>query len=140
MLARSVVLLEARREPGAVIAERVFGESPDRPAPLERITAQVRAAIANAPPAAMLVLDDGGAAANPLSTREAIQSIAGLVGRRPVCLRAAAGAMALANVLVALKSGVRHLGVAGSADRRYAPREDVAAMLSRMGVEIAPPG
>ena len=62
---------------------------------------------------------------------------AGVVGRTPVGLRPGAGPMALANVLVALKSGVHHLSAASDTDH-YVAMPDLVDMLQRMQVGILP--
>lgn len=140
VLAKEVTLLPAGREPGAAVLDRAFGVSADAPASVEAIVARVRDALAGgagSPPPSMLVLDDAAGAADPLQVRLVIQAIAGLVGKGTVvALRLAAGPMALANVVVALKSGVHHLSVAEPAGGAELARGDVVRMLGRMGVAI----
>ena len=84
----------------------------------------------------MLLLDDATAAADPLLIRKTLQAIAGLVGRTPVGLRLGAGPMALANLVVGLKSGIHHVSVAAEGDTTYVSDADVRHMLIRMGVAI----
>ena len=118
--------------------DRAFGRNASKPDPVETVVARVRDALLapGSESARLLVLDDAAAAADPLQLRLVIQSIAGLVGRTAVALRPGAGAMALANVLVALKSGIRHLAVSAETGGRYAAASEVRTMLARMGVEV----
>lgn len=138
VLASEVTLLEAGAETDALVIECAFGPHATAPDAVEAVVARVREAL-RAPgseSARLLVLDDAAAAADPLQLRLVIQSIAGLVGRTAVALRPGAGAMALANVLVALKSGIRHLAVSAGPGGRYAAAADVRTLLARMGVAI----
>lgn len=79
---------------------------------------------------------DLAAAADPLSLRLSLQGLAGHLGRTTVALRAGAGPMALANVLVALKSGVHALAVSPTDAGPWVARADVERMLARMGVTV----
>lgn len=138
VLASEATLLEAGAEAGAVVVERAFGRDASAPDPVETVVARVREALLapGSESARLLVLDDAASAADPLQLRLVIQSIAGLVGRTAVALRPGAGAMALANVLVALKSGIRHLAVSADTSGRYVAASDVRTMLTRMGVAV----
>lgn len=134
VLANRATLLRAGEEANAVIIDQAFGPRSDAPAEVETIVARVRAALAT--PAALLVLDDVAAAADPLQVRLTIQAIAGLVGKTAVALRLGAGPMALANVLVGLKSGVHHVSVSPTASGPYLAEPDLRTMLGRMGVAV----
>jgi flavin reductase (DIM6/NTAB) family NADH-FMN oxidoreductase RutF len=138
VLASRVRLCRAGAEPGAAVVMRAFGAAADRPDAVETIVERVRAALAAAQPALpeLLILDDAVAAADPLLVRQTLQAIGRLVGRTPVALRPGAGPMALANVVVALKSGVQHLAVSADAAGPYVAEADVRTMLARMGVDI----
>ena len=135
VLAGHAALLPAGAEPGATVIENAFGESDDAPATVDAIVKRVRTAVQNGH-ADLLVLDDAPAAADPLLVRQTLQAIAGLVGRTPVGLRLGAGPMALANLVVGLKSGIHHVSVASDGDARYVSDADVRHMLTRMGVTI----
>ena len=135
VLAAHAALMTAGAEPDAVVVDSAFGGSGDAPATVDDIVARVRAAMQRGD-AGLLVLDDAPAAADPLLVRQALQAIAGLVGRTPVGLRLGAGPMALANLVVGLKSGIHHVSVAAEDDTRYVSETDVRHMLTRMGVAI----
>ncbi len=138
VLASEATLLRAGAEPtGSVVVTNAFGAAAASPAAVETLISRVQATLAESPNPPMLVLDDAATAADPLQLRLAIQAIAGLVGRVPVALRLGAGPMALANVLVALKSGVRHLVVSPDSSSAYLAEADVATMLRRMGVGLS---
>jgi flavin reductase (DIM6/NTAB) family NADH-FMN oxidoreductase RutF len=135
VLASRVRLCRAAAQPGAVVVTQAFGAAADRPDTVDTIVERVRAALAAAQPA-LLILDDAAAAADPLLVRQTLQAIGRLVGRTPVALGPGAGPMALANVVVALKSGVHHLAVSADAAGPYVAEADVRTMLARMGVDI----
>lgn len=77
----------------------------------------------------LLVLDDRSGAADPLLLRRALQAVGAVSGRTPVSLRFGDTPLTLANVLVACKSGVRHLHLDGGADR-----DALVDMLDRMSI------
>ena len=137
MLVSEVSLIAAGAVANAVIVENSFGRSSDAPIEVDTTVAIVREALAANSSAALLVLDDSAAAADPLRVRLTIQAIAGLVGKTAVVLRPGAGPMALANVLVGLKSGVRHLAVSPDTSGPYVTEQDVRTLLRRMGVSVA---
>lgn len=136
LLVSEVSLIAAGTEANAVVVQNAFGRSSDAPDDVDTTVTRVREALTANSSAALLVLDDAAAAADPLRVRLTIQAIAGLVGKTAVVLRAGAGAMALANVLVGLKSGIRHLSVSHDASGPYVSAQDVRALLGRMGVGI----
>lgn len=137
VLASKVKLIRVGSESGVVLVEDAFGPSMDAPAAVEVIVERVRQALASAVPApALLVLDDAAAVADPLLVRQTLQAIGRLVGRTAVALRPGAGPMALANIVVALKSGVHQLCVGGDGQGPYVAERDVRTMLTRMGVDI----
>lgn len=137
ILVSEVSIIHAGAEVNAVVVENAFGDSSDAPIEVDTTVARVREALTVNSTAALLVLDDAAAAADPLRVRLTIQAIAGLVGKTAVVLRPGAGPMALANVLVGLKSGIRHLSVSLDAAGPYAAEQDVHMLLGRMGVGIA---
>ena len=136
VLASAATLLIAGQEANAAVVANAFGAAASTPDTVETTVARVQVALASAPTAMLLILDDAAAAADPLSLRLVIQAIAGLVGRMPVALRLGHGPMALANVLVALKSGVHQLAVSLDASGPYVAQADVRTMLERMGVAL----
>lgn len=136
VLAPEATVERAGAEAGAVTIDKAFGDSPAQPATAQSVVAKVQQALAANPGAKLIVLDDAPGAGDPLLVRLAIQALAGIVGRTPVALRPAAGPMALANVVVALKSGVRHLGVSPDGAGPYVAEGDVRHMLQRMGVAV----
>ena len=136
VLVKEATLTPAGSEAQAAVVSNAFGPRGDQPAEVEAIVARVRETLAANPAASLLVLDDAAAAADPLLLRLSIQAIAGLVGRTAVGLRPGNAPMALANVVVALKSGIRHLGVSTKSGEAYVPAADVRTMLSRMGVSV----
>lgn len=119
-----------------VVINDAFGARTDKPATVDDIVVRVQAAMQDHPDAEQLVLDDAAAAADPLLVRRTLQAIAGLIGRTPVTLQAGAGPMALANVVVGLKSGIHHYGVSEQSGP-YVHDADLRHMLGRMGVEIS---
>lgn len=119
-----------------VVVDNAFGDDPSRPAPLDAVVARVDDALDDT--VALLVLDDRAGAADPVLLRRVLQALAGHMGRTRVALRPAAGPMALANVLVALKSGVHHLQ-ADPAGAVYVATADLTDMLDRMGVSLRAP-
>jgi flavin reductase (DIM6/NTAB) family NADH-FMN oxidoreductase RutF len=135
VLAREATLARAGAERDATVIANAFGADPARPDPVDAIVARVQETMAGAP-VRLLLLDDAAGAADPLLVRQVIQSIAGLVGRSAVGLRPRAGPMALANVLVALKSGVRQLSASPGAAGPYVAEQDLRTMLARMGVAV----
>lgn len=136
VLANEATLLQALHEPDAVTVQNAFGADRASPAEPAAIVARVRDALAAASGARLLVLDDTVGAADPLLLRLAVQALAGLVGRTAVGLRLAAGPMALANIVVGLKSGVRHISVSPDGHGPYVSAADVGTMLQRMKVAI----
>ena len=138
VLAHKATLQPAITESTAthVVINDAFGASADAPATVEDIVVRVQAAMQDCQGAEQLVLDDAAAAADPLLVRRTLQAIAGLVGRTPVTLQAGAGPMALANVVVGLKSGIHHYGVSEDSGA-YVREADLRHMLGRMGVEIS---
>ena len=137
VLASEATLLVAGAEPGARVIANAFGAGADAPAEIETTVSRVREALAEgAEPPSLLLLDDTAGAADPRQLRLVIQTIAGLVGRTPVALRLAAGSMALANALVALKSGVRHLAASTDPTQPWLAEADLRAMLARMKVAV----
>jgi flavin reductase (DIM6/NTAB) family NADH-FMN oxidoreductase RutF len=134
VLASEASLLVAGQEPDAVVVANAFGTDRNTPAPVDAVVGRVREALGEPATAPLLVLDDAASAADPLQVRLVVQAIAGLVGRTPVALRLGAGPMALACVLVALKSGVRQLSVSADPASPYVAAADVRTMLARMGV------
>lgn len=137
VLASEATLLRAGAEAGAAVVEMAFGDAADAPRSVDDIVARVRNVLDSATTVpALLVLDDATGVADPLLVRLTLQAIGRLVGRTPVALRPAAGPMALANVVVGLKSGVRHLSVSSSAEGPYVAEFDVRRMLARMGVTV----
>lgn len=136
VLASEATVLHAGTEAGAVVVDNAFGSTADAPDEVEATVARVRSTLDGAGTATLLILDDAAGAADPLRVRLTIQAIAGLVGRTAVALRPAAGPMALANVLVALKSGIRQLSVSPDTDGPYVAEQDLRTMLARMGVDV----
>lgn len=136
VLASEVRVTRAGSETGALTIEKAFGASAEQPASVEAIVARVREALDQAPDSELLILDDAASAADPLSLRLAIQAIAGQIGRTRLALRPGAGPMALANVLVALKSGIHHVSVNPPQGGPYLPADDLRLMLRRMAVQI----
>lgn len=135
VLAGHATLMTAGHEEGAIVIEHAFGSNANAPADVDAIVQRVRDAL-DGQPAELLLLDDATAAADPLLIRKTLQAIAGLVGRTPVGLRLGAGPMALANLVVGLKSGIHHVSVAAEGDTTYVSDADVRHMLIRMGVAI----
>lgn len=129
VLVSEATLLPAGAEGNAAVIENAFDAAQD----IDSVVARVRAALEARTP--LLVLDDAGGA-DPLSVRLILQALGRVVGRTPVALRLCAGPMALANVLVGLKSGVRLLLVSPDSSGLYVSELDVRLMLSRMGVAI----
>jgi flavin reductase (DIM6/NTAB) family NADH-FMN oxidoreductase RutF len=119
----------------AVVVEAAFGTGPDAPADVDTIVARVDAHLVDGP--TLLVLDDTPSAADPMQVRQVLQALSGHVGRTGIALRAGTGPMALANVLVALKSGVHDLQA--STTGAALSLHDLAAMLDRMGVIMRTP-
>jgi flavin reductase (DIM6/NTAB) family NADH-FMN oxidoreductase RutF len=109
----------------------VFG-SAAAPATVDSVLAQAHDALRLAPDE--LVLDDRAGGADPLLVREVLQRLAPVAGPTPLALRVAAGPMALANVLTALKSGVTHLDVSPPG-QPYVSEADTVTMLRRMHVD-----
>ncbi len=136
VLAHEVTLATAGSEQNAVVVAQAFGAHRDHPDAVETIVARVQSAISAADAPRLLVLDDAVGAGDPLLVRLTVQAIAGLVGKTAVALRPGAGPMALANVVVGLKSGIHQLGVSPTANGPYATEADVRTMLERMGVRI----
>ncbi len=134
VLASEVRVSEAGSEQPALVIEQAFGTSANEPVEVEALVKRVRTALADQPDAPLLILDDAAGAADPLLLRLAIQAIAGSMGRTAVALRPGAGPMALANVLVALKSGIHQISVSPDAAGPYVRRDEVCTMLDRMGV------
>ena len=135
VLAGHATLMTAGHEEGAIVIEHAFGSNANAPADVDAIVQRVRDAL-DGQPAELLLLDDATAAADPLLIRKTLQAIAGLVGRTPVGLRLGAGPMALANLVVGLKSGIHHVSVAAEGDTTDVSDADVRHMLIRMGVAI----
>ncbi len=131
----SEAVLHREVAPGMAVLDAAFGASAEAPAELDTVVARVGALLADGP--AHLVLDDAPAAADPRQVREVLQALAGHVGRTRVALRAGAGPVALANVLVALKSGVRDLHTGDGTT--FVAHVDVERMLMRMGVTVRSP-
>lgn len=136
VLAEQATVLDAADDGDALVIPDAFGQ-PQAPAPVGTLVARVREALDSTPAPSLLLLDDRPSAADPVQLRQALQAIAGVVGRTPVGLRPGAGPMALANVLVALKSGVHHLSAASDTDH-YVAMPDLVDMLQRMQVGILP--
>lgn len=136
VLANEVQLSHSGSENGALILDNAFGSDGQSPTPVDEIVAQVREALAAAGETRLLILDDAVGAADPLLVRLVIQAIAGLVGQTAVALRPGSGPMALANVVVALKSGIHQLSVSPDSSGPYVADGDVRHMLERMGVTI----
>lgn len=134
VLAEQVTVFEASDDADALVIPNAFG-SPASPAPTETLVARVREALASGDAPRVLLLDDAASAADPVQLRQAIQAIARLVGRTAVGLRLGTGSMAMANILVALKSGVHHL-YASSAGGEYLSMTELRDMLARMGIVI----
>lgn len=137
LLVSEVSLLTAGAEANAVVVENAFGRSSDGPDEVDATVSRVREALASHSTATLLVLDDAAAAADPLRVRLTIQAIAGLVGKTAVVLRLGHGPMALANVLVGLKSGIRHLSVSPDGSGPYVAEQDAQRLLQRMGVGVS---
>jgi flavin reductase (DIM6/NTAB) family NADH-FMN oxidoreductase RutF len=138
VLVSEVAVAHAGAEGPATVVTNAFGSRHDAPEPVDVIVARVRAALDSAAGAQALILDDAAAAADPLLVRLTIQAISGLVGRTPVALRLGAGPMALANVVVGLKSGIRRLSVSPGPEGPYVSEADLRVMLRRMGVAALP--
>ena len=136
VLASHVTLLDVGAEGSGAIVENAFGASCDEPADVDVIVERVRDV--HSPDLDRLILDDRAAAADPMQVRLVLQSIGGLVGRTAVGLRLGAGPMAMANALVALKSGVHLLSAAPSEGGPYVSRTDLLTLLDRMRVEVVP--
>lgn len=136
VLASTATVSLAGSETAAVVVENVFGRISKTPDDVETIVSRVRECLGSPGSPALLVLDDAAAAADPLLVRLTIQAIAGLVGKTAVALRPGAGPMALANVLVGLKSGIRHISVSPEPAGPYVAEQDVRTMLDRMGVSV----
>ncbi len=136
VLASEVHLSHAGSETGALILDRAFGADAARPDDVDTLVNRVRQALQDHPETSLLLLDDAANAADPLLLRLCIQAIAGLVGRTAVGLRPGKGAMALANVLVGLKSGIHHFSVAPAGSPDHVAEADVRNMLARMDVRI----
>lgn len=123
--------------PRTAVITNAFGDDPSAPASVAELVARVHAAV-DGTDVEEIVLDDAVAAADPVLVRRVLQALAGFVGHTRVVLRPGAGPMALANVVVALKSGVEH--IQGSADGEpYVPVDHVTDMLDRMGVTLRTP-
>lgn len=136
VLTSEATLLRAGAEGPALIIEQAFGSAADAPLDVDSVVTRIRGAMTA--DARLLVLDDAHGAADPLLVRLVLQAIGRVVGRTPVALRPAAGAMALANILVGLKSGVRHVVVSPDGQGPYVAESDVRTMLVRMGVVARP--
>lgn len=137
VLASEVRVMAAGTEPDAAVVDKAFGAAADRPDAVEMIVERVRAALASAAvPPALIVLDDAAAAADPLLVRLTLQAIGRLVGRTAVVLRPGAGPMALANVVVGLKSGVHHLSVSADDRGPYLAANNLRTLLARMNVGV----
>ena len=135
VLASQVTISYAGSETAAVVVENAFGSDPGTPDSVETIVARVQKSLGTTG-AKLLVLDDAAGAGDPLLVRLTIQAIAGLVGRTAVGLRPATGPMALANLVVGLKSGIHHISVSPESGRAYVADQDVRTMLRRMGVTV----
>ena len=133
VLANEARLVTVGSEDGLVL-DRVFGT--DTPSTAEQIVATVQLALNEHPETRRIVLDDASSMADPLLLRLSIQALSGVVGKTRVVLRAGAGSMASANVLVALKSGIHELEVAPAHGQEHLPRDEAELMLTRMGVAI----
>ncbi|MGB1558342.1 MAG: flavin reductase [Oceanococcaceae bacterium] len=123
--------------PGAVqgaVLGCAFGQS--QPDSVETIVGRAQKALQAEPEASRLVLDDLSGMADPLLLRLTVQSLAGVIGKTRVVFRPGASPLALANVLVALKSGIHELEVSAEAKGPYLPRADILHMLQRMGVAV----
>lgn len=134
VLTNEVSLLTAGAEDNAIVVDNAFGEG--QPHEIEQIVEKIRLALDNADGHALLVLDDADAIADPLLVRQTLQAIGGIIGRISVALRMAKGPMALANILVGLKSGVHHIASSADANSRYVSDADLRLMLERMAVTI----
>lgn len=77
----------------------------------------------------VLVLDDASGAVDPLLLRRCLQAVGAVSGRTPVSLRLVDHPMTLANAVVALKSGVRHLHLDGGINQGA-----LVDMLDRMSI------
>lgn len=126
----------ATQSASTVVIDNAFGADGASPAPLDEVVARIDGALTD--DVALLVLDDRAGAADPVRLRRVLQALAGRVGRTRVALRPAAGPMALANVLVALKSGVHHVQT-DPGGGVYVATGDVTDMLERMGVSLRAP-
>ena len=138
VLAAEAVVTDAAapQEATTVVVANTFGDDPARPAPLDEVVRRVDGALTD--DVTLLVLDDRAGVADPVRLRRVLQALAGRMGRTRVALRPAAGPMALANVLVALKSGVHHLQADPVGDV-YIATDDLTDMLDRMGVSLRAP-
>ncbi len=103
-----VVALDAVGTPdGGAVIDDVFGTTtaPD----VDTIVARVLSTLAGRP--SVVVLDDRAATATPLLLRSTLQSLSGRLGGVPITLRLGDSPLASANLLTALKSGVRSFQV-----------------------------
>lgn len=110
-----------------VVLTGVFGTD-GVAAEIDDVVAIVREAVQGGP--AMIVLDDAGGVAHPMQVRSVLQSISTIVGRIPVAVRFGAGPFCSANLLTALKSGVKTIQ---AGDDCSALARDLATSL---GVEV----
>ncbi len=133
VLANEVALGDAHAAPAdALIIDNAFAHDDDG----KTLCQSVESALAAKPDTHLLILDDGDAQADPLRLRVALQAISGLLGRTSVGLRLGAGPLALANAVVALKSGVRHLDASSQAHSAYVSADEVHDLLTRMKIHI----
>lgn len=114
--------------------DAAFGEG--APVTAESIVARTRELLIRHPDAQRIVLDDRNAMADPLLLRLTLQALAGIIGKTRVVYRPGKGVMALANVLVALKSGITELEISADDSGPYLGRPDLMHMLLRMGVGV----
>lgn len=133
VLANEVTLGDAAaRSPDTLVIDNAFTHDDDGKA----LCQQVESALGANPDTRLLILDDADAQADPLRLRVALQAIAGLLGRSSVGLNLGAGPLALANAVVALKSGVRHLGASPHDDGPYVSGDELRDLLTRMKIHI----
>lgn len=135
VLAGYATITHAGAEAESIVIDNAFGSDASKPDAVDAIVKKVQQKLLFGE-TRLLVLDDAAGAGDPLLVRQVIQAIAGIVGKTALGLRPAAGPMALANIVVGLKSGIHHISVSPEGGGPYVSEHDVRTMLWRMGVEV----
>ncbi len=131
VLPEAVHLAPPHAPSGAAVLADAFGTGAPRDA--DAVVADVRTAMADEPTA--VVLDDASATATPLQVRQVLQALGSVVGRTPVVLRVGDGPLASANLLTALKSGVREF----QAGDGWVPAATADLLFAGLDLEVASP-